>query len=1056
MNNLFGMGILITATDMASNVLNSIGNTLNNTRDRINNFSENVSNSFNRVQQAQLELNQSLITGFAMQNMGSQLIGVSNAMMSPIVGLGKNVLETSSQFENWRITLKALYGDIETATKKMDWAMKLAAKTPFEVQDITSSLIGFKAMGVEADTMFKNANGEMRSFLEYVGDLGALRPDVGLNGVMIGIRNLIGGDGGRSLRMRMDMDFEGILGRSWGDTPEQIMKDIVEVSQKIANNLMSELEGTWTQIFSNLDDQKTRFFKSIGEGGAFDGAKKAVMQFYDVVQGIDDKTMAKIGKNISEGLQIIIKPIEIVIQGVSKLLSWLVKLNSQDSKFAKFVTGFLAVGGAVLGVTGILLKFGGTTLTAISTLGLLMIEMSMFGGVANVIKPVLSGLLFTIGKFALAFGAVYFTWKHDLFGIKTLVTNFAKETMRVLSESARISGQSADEMMKSLKGLDKTNFGDNLIRKLVEIRVVWDAFTTIFSGKELSTDQIDKITKLGLAPLVNKLQEAKAYCDSFAKGFQQAWTDIRDTVVNVADFISEQLGKIPWKEFEEGAEKLGINLDNLNTEPIEKLGYALGMLSAVLVGGGIAKALGGLFKPLKPILSGLKWLIFTAIPFLFNGFKKLLPHIVNGAKALFGFALANPKLMLIIGLITAIAVGAYLVYKNWDKISQWFADMWDLAKEKWGEFTTWLGEFVDGVKQWFVDMYEGVCTKVQEMYQGVIDWWNNLVNGVVTFCVDLYNSVIDWWNNLVNSVVTFCTDLYNNAVTWWNNLINGIVNLCVTMYNNVVTWWNDLVNGVVNFCVNLYNNAITWWNNLVTGIVNFCVNLYNNVVTWWSNIWNSIVNFCSNMCSSVSNAWSDMISTAGSILSGLRDTVKEAFDKVKSGIESALKTAKETAQKWWDDIKAIFKTPITATVNFVKSGYDTVVNSWNNLKKKKSDGSHYNGLTYVPYDGYVAELHKGERILTAQESREYRSNNGKADTNLASLGNISKSSNARSMDSSNTTHSQVDNSVVFSSGAIQINVQQATREEADRLAKLIMERIQREQGLRNRLNYRMG
>ena len=33
----------------------------------------------------------------------------------------------------------------------------------------------------------------------------------------------------------------------------------------------------------------------------------------------------------------------------------------------------------------------------------------------------------------------------------------------------------------------------------------------------------------------------------------------------------------------------------------------------------------------------------------------------------------------------------------------------------------------------------------------------------------------------------------------------------------------------------------------------------------------------------------------------------------------------------------------------------------------KVDGSHAGGLEYVPYDGYIAELHKGERVLTAEE-----------------------------------------------------------------------------------------
>lgn len=38
------------------------------------------------------------------------------------------------------------------------------------------------------------------------------------------------------------------------------------------------------------------------------------------------------------------------------------------------------------------------------------------------------------------------------------------------------------------------------------------------------------------------------------------------------------------------------------------------------------------------------------------------------------------------------------------------------------------------------------------------------------------------------------------------------------------------------------------------------------------------------------------------------------------------------------------------------------------------DGSHANGLANVPFDGYVAELHKGERVLTAGENQEYKFN----------------------------------------------------------------------------------
>lgn len=38
------------------------------------------------------------------------------------------------------------------------------------------------------------------------------------------------------------------------------------------------------------------------------------------------------------------------------------------------------------------------------------------------------------------------------------------------------------------------------------------------------------------------------------------------------------------------------------------------------------------------------------------------------------------------------------------------------------------------------------------------------------------------------------------------------------------------------------------------------------------------------------------------------------------------------------------------------------------------NGSHANGLANVPYDGYIAELHKGERVLTADENSKYSMN----------------------------------------------------------------------------------
>jgi hypothetical protein len=43
-----------------------------------------------------------------------------------------------------------------------------------------------------------------------------------------------------------------------------------------------------------------------------------------------------------------------------------------------------------------------------------------------------------------------------------------------------------------------------------------------------------------------------------------------------------------------------------------------------------------------------------------------------------------------------------------------------------------------------------------------------------------------------------------------------------------------------------------------------------------------------------------------------------------------------------------------------------------NKSASGTDGSHASGLDYVPFDGYIAELHKGEMVVPADEARMLR------------------------------------------------------------------------------------
>ena len=63
------------------------------------------------------------------------------------------------------------------------------------------------------------------------------------------------------------------------------------------------------------------------------------------------------------------------------------------------------------------------------------------------------------------------------------------------------------------------------------------------------------------------------------------------------------------------------------------------------------------------------------------------------------------------------------------------------------------------------------------------------------------------------------------------------------------------------------------------------------------------------------------------------------------------------------------------------------------------DGSHASGLDYVPRDGYIARLHKGETVLNSAQASEWRGSTGKIEALLTQLINIMSAGQMITLDS---------------------------------------------------------
>jgi len=101
-----------------------------------------------------------------------------------------------------------------------------------------------------------------------------------------------------------------------------------------------------------------------------------------------------------------------------------------------------------------------------------------------------------------------------------------------------------------------------------------------------------------------------------------------------------------------------------------------GMTLFGLQGGGITKMLGRLM----PTLTGLAR---NAFPMFAQGVR-MVATTMGGALRTVGVALwglaANPIVLIIAAVVAALAGGAYLIYKNWDAVKNYFANAWTEIK----------------------------------------------------------------------------------------------------------------------------------------------------------------------------------------------------------------------------------------------------------------------------------------------------------------------------------------------------------------------------------------
>nr|DAD81608.1 MAG TPA: minor tail protein [Myoviridae sp. cthmz15] len=99
----------------------------------------------------------------------------------------------------------------------------------------------------------------------------------------------------------------------------------------------------------------------------------------------------------------------------------------------------------------------------------------------------------------------------------------------------------------------------------------------------------------------------------------------------------------------------------------------------------------------------------------------------------------------------------------------------------------------------------------------------------------------------------------------------------------------------------------------------------------------------------------------------LRDLGTEGFEFLSGAIDDATQAIRDLGD-WWDQTRPKLEKGWDKFFGIEEGSY-YMMQEDGSYGWSKPDGSHAMGLNYVPWDGYIAMLHQGERVLTAEQAR---------------------------------------------------------------------------------------
>lgn len=935
----FGLGLILSFTDNASGGIQNAVNTLN----QLTETASNATNSLTGMAQ---------LGAFSVvaDRMGSSFMRMGSGMITTLGGIIGKVNETGQTLMYAESQLGKLYeGSDKTGKDVLNNISEYAKKSIFDFENLIPVVTMLKANGIEAFDEITSSTGKSRQMLmDYAADLAAFNPQMrnaygtGIQAAMGALNEYIAEGNAMSLKRGASLDIEALLGEDKGSTIEERSRQVADLMEKLNMvGMTAQLaESPMTKI-SNMGDTLFQFLGMISNSGVYDKFNDIITVFADFVNNIPDEDLQAIANSVGSALSSLLKPVEWLAKKLVVLADAFKDLVANNPAIAKFAIVGVAIVGVLLLISGIALKVA-------SSIGMLTIGLTQFSGAFHAVAGLLkAGALKVVGALLpmiLAIGLMYMTWKNDLGGVRTLLTNFVADLRGAFSTAREACAMNVNGMMGVVNQLqNKGDFWSNFTVGLIKVGTLWQALCDAWNDYTLSEDLFLKCKELGILPLVEAILDLKWRVEHFVAGFKKGFGEVLTSVINFAKGLASNLQGTIFDTLIEKATQFFQLLTNNDPEAWTRLGEIVGGLAAkfVIARGalkvfnsvaGKVMAVVGIFSKLWGVVSSLGGVfhkVVDVVKLVIRGFSALFRGITIEPVTRIGQAFSTlQKIVRIVG--TAFSnIGSVIMGAITGLAGAIGAPVWAVVAVIIAIFSSVIAFAVTHWEE-FKAKILGIWTTLKEEASAI---WNSLKEGFISIWNNLKAAIeplIEKFNTFKAKLVEFGTWIVGTPVfQFFVGLLSeigrvivdtvvpavqGILHVFSTVFQAI---WNVVVN-VFNAIVNTISSVLGAAMDIIGGILDVIKGIFTGNL---EQIWSGVCSIFGGIFDFIGSILNSLLNIVGSILGGILDifvsiweaiwnTVKGFVSGIFDAVKEVLSGISETAANICDVVKNGFNTAI--------------------------------------------------------------------------------------------------------------------------------------------------